>query len=275
MADTFNYQNPKPAFDIGRVINRTFTAIKNKPIVFLLPSLIITGIPMFLLSLMPLFMGGGGLGNGDSEALEKMVQVSLYTGIGSLIAIIIGSIILQGILIFAAVKDFNGERATLGEAVRIGIRYFFPLLGLGILVMLGIFGGFILLIIPAVFISLGWSIAAPILIVEGRSIIDSIGRSWNLTKGYKRWILLFLLILAIIGVIISTILSAFTLIAGNPATVILEGGTPFYYLVNGVVTGISQAIAIMINSAGIAAVYYELRQIREGVGAESLAAIFD
>jgi len=230
---------------------------------------------MFLLSLMPLFMGGGGLGNGDSEALEKMVQVSLYTGIGSLIAIIIGSIILQGILIFAAVKDFNGERATLGEAVRIGIRYFFPLLGLGILVMLGIFGGFILLIIPAVFISLGWSIAAPILIVEGRSIIDSIGRSWNLTKGYKRWIFLFLLILAIIGVIISTILSAFTLIAGNPATVILEGGTPFYYLVNGVVTGISQAIAIMINSAGIAAVYYELRQIREGVGAESLAAIFD
>ena len=28
MTDTINYQAPKPQFDVGRVINRTFGAIK-------------------------------------------------------------------------------------------------------------------------------------------------------------------------------------------------------------------------------------------------------
>jgi len=31
----------------------------------------------------------------------------------------------------------------------------------------------------------------------------------------------------------------------------------------------------MISATGIAAVYYEIRQLKEGIGAESLAAVFD
>jgi len=274
MTDTINYQNPKPAFDIGRVLNRTFGAIKNNLVSFLGASLIIMGIPMLIIGLFPLFIGADGeIANGGLS--ESAVMGFVGATVFSAIFIMVGSIILQGALIFGAVADFNGRKAPLSECLSIAFKYFFPLLGLGILVALGTMAGFIALIIPGIFIALGWSIAAPILIIEGKGITDSIGRSWNLTKGYKRWILLLFIIIMIISAIITAIITALSLVAGDPVTIALEGGSPTYYILNAIFSAIAQAISTMISATGVAAVYYEIRQLKEGIGAESLASIFD
>lgn len=275
MSDTINYQAPKPQFDFGRVINRTFAAIKNKPVIFLVTSLVIIGIPMFLIGLLPIFLGLTGGIQSDPDVMSNMVMGTILASALTAIFLLVASVIMQGALIFAAVRDFNGEHATLGECLRIGLRYFFPLLGLGILVGLGVMAGLLLLIIPGLLLALGWSIAAPIMIIEQRGITDSIGRSWDLTSGYKRWILLLWIILMIISFIIGGIMGAFTLIAGDPTTILLEGGSNSYYILNALVSAIAQALTTMISTAGVAAIYYEIRQIKEGVGAESLAAVFD
>ncbi len=275
MTDTINYASPKPEFDIGRVINRAFAAIKNNFATFFLASLLIVGLPMFIVGLLPIFMGlNGGMLNGDEINTAYMGGFFVITFV-TIIVILIGSVILQGALIYASIADFNGQRASFSESLRIGLRYFFPLLGLGILYGLAMMGGFLLLIVPGVLIALGWSIAAPILIVEGKSITESISRSWQLTSGYKRWILLLWIIITVISSIIGAILGAFTLIAGDPTTVLLEGGSTVFHFANAIFSALAQAISTMIGAAGIAAVYYELRQIREGIGAESLAAVFD
>lgn len=275
MSDTINYQTPKPQFDMGRVINRTFGAIKNKPVIFVVTSLIVIGIPMFFIGLLPIFMGLGSGIEGNPDAIENMLTGSIIASAVTAVFLLVASIVMQGALIFAAVRDFNGEDATLGEAMRIGLRYFFPLLGLGLLVGLGILAGFMLLIIPGVFVALGWSIAAPVMIVEKIGITDSIGRSWELTKGYKRWILLLCIILMLISLVIGVVLGAFTLIAGDPATVMLEGGSNSYFVINSIFSALAQAITTMISTAGVAAIYYEIRQLKEGIGAENLAAVFD
>ena len=274
MNDTINYQSPKPAFDIGRVLNRTFGAIKNNLVSFLGASLIIMGIPMLIIGLYPLFMGTGGLLDGDTIS-EGAIMGIFGAAIISGIFVMIGSIILQGALIFGAVADFNGRKAPLSECLSVAFRYFFPLLGLGILVALGTMAGFIALIIPGIFIALGWSIAAPVLIVEGKGITESISRSWNLTKGYKRWILLLFIIITIISIIITAIITALTLVAGDPTMVMLEGGSTTYHILNAIFSALAQAISTMISATGVAAVYYEIRQLKEGIGAESLAAVFD
>jgi len=274
MSDTINYQNPKPEFDVGRVINRTFAAIKNNFLSFFLASLIIMGIPMFLIGLMPVFMGAGGMLDGDTINEAYFASFMIMTGL-TVIAAIIGSIILQGALIYGAIADFNGRKAPFSECMSMALKYFFPLLGLGILVGLGTMLGILLFIIPGLFIALGWAIAAPVLIVEEQSITESISRSWSLTQGYKRWVLLIFVIFMVISVVISTVLSAFTLIAGDPTTVMLEGGTPSFRILNSLFTALAQAGSTMISATGVAAIYYEIRQIKEGVGAESLAAIFD
>jgi len=263
MSDTINYQTPKPQFDIGRVINRTFAAIKNKPVIFVVTSLLIIGIPMFFIGLLPVFMGLSSGIEGNPDAIENMVA-------GTIVASVV-----QGALIFAAVRDFNGENATLGEAFRIGLRYFFPLLGMGLLVGLGVMAGLVLLVIPGVLMALGWAIAAPIMIVEEKGITESIGRSWELTKGYKRWIFLLWVILMLISFVIGGVLGVFTLVAGDPTTAMLEGASMSYHVINSIFSALAQAITTMISTAGIAAIYYEIRQIKEGIGAESLASIFD
>jgi hypothetical protein len=275
MTDTINYATPKPEFDIGRVVNRTFAAIKNNFATFFLASLLIVGLPMFIVGLLPVFMGlNGGMLNGN-EINTAYIGGFLVITFVTIIVVLIGSVILQGALIYASIADFNGQRASFGESARIGLRYFFPLLGLGILYGLAKMGGFLLLIVPGILIALGWSIAAPILIVEGKSITESISRSWQLTSGYKRWIFLLWIIISVISAIIGAILGAFTLIAGDPTTVLLEGGSTVFHFTNAVFSALTQAISTMIGAAGVAAVYYELRQIREGIGAESLAAVFD
>ncbi len=274
MAETFDYQAQKPQFDIGRVINRTFRAVKNNFVSFFLASLIIMGLPMFLLGIWPIFMGSGGMMDGDTVNPDYMTGIFVVSGLTGIVTII-GSVILQGALIFGAIADFNGRKAPFRECMSVALRFFFPLLGLGILVGLGILLGFLLLIVPGIFLMLGWAIAAPALIVEGNSVTDSISRSWELTQGYKRWILLLFLIFLVISALVSGILGVFTLMAGDPTTVMLEGGSNLYHFLNAVFSALSQAITTMISATGVAAIYYEIRHLKEGIGAENLAAIFE
>ncbi|MEP3889614.1 MAG: hypothetical protein ABJN69_04050 [Hellea sp.] len=274
MTDTINYQAPKPQFDVGRVINRTFGAIKNNFVSFFLASLIIMGVPTFFIGLMPVFFSTGGMFDGDTVN-QGFFASFIAMAVISFIVVMIGSVILQGALIYGAIADFNGRKAPFKECMSVALRYFFPLLILGILVGLGMVFGFILVIVPGVFIALGWSIAAPVLIVEGKGITDSISRSWDLTKGYKRWILLLFIILMVLSSIIGGVLGAFTFVAGDPTEVLLGGGSPTFHILNSFFSALSQTFTTMISATGAAAIYYEIRQIKEGIGAESLADIFD
>jgi len=274
MADTINYQSPKPQFDIGRVINRTFGVIKNNFVNFFLVSLLIMGLPMFLIGLLPIFLGTGGMMDGGAVSQTYMTGMLTMTFL-SLIVAMVGQIILQGALIYGSIADFNGEKASLGECLSVAIRKFFPLLGLAILVFICVMLGFMLLVIPGILIWLGWLIAAPVLIVEKKGITDSLSRSWELTAGYKRWILLLMVIMLVLSAVVGAALGIFLLIAGDPTTVMFEGASPTYHFLNAVITALSNTITTMIGATGVAAIYYEIRQIKEGIGAENLAAVFD
>ena len=266
MADTYNFQAPKPQFDIGRVINRTFGAIKNNFISFFMASFVIMGIPVFLVSVFPLMSGfsntvGIGL---DSAGFITMAIVSS-------IVILVGSVILQGALIFGAIADFNGRRARFGECMSVALRYFLPLLGLGILVGFGTMLGFLLLVIPGIIVALGWICSAPVLIVEDQGVTDSMSRSWELTGGYKWWILLLAIIYLVISALIGGVQGAFTEITGGAD----YSGPSGFLIINAFLAAVIQAVTTMISATGAAAIYFELRQIKEGVGAENLAAVFD
>lgn len=274
MTETDSVYNRNAQFDMGRVINRTFGAIKNNFLNFFLASMIIMGIPTILINLWPVFIGSEGILDGDTINSSYMAGI-MIAGILSLLIVIIGGVILQGVLIFGAIEDFNHRKASFGECMAIAMKYFFPLLGLGILIIIGIMFGYLLLIVPGVILTLGWSIAAPVLIVEKKGITESISRSWELTNGYKGWIFLLMIIYIVISAVIGGIFGVLIGVAGDPTMILLEGGSPTFFAINAVFSGISQAITTMISATGVAAIYYEIRQIKEGIGAESLADVFD
>jgi len=274
MNDTVTPQVRKPQFDVGRVINRTFGAIKNNFVSFFLASLLIMGLPVFLLGILPIFMGMEGMMDGDQISDAYLSNIMVTAAIG-FVVMMAGSVILQGALIFGAVEDFNGRKASFGECIGVALKYFFPLLGLGILLGLGTLLGMLVFLIPGLILALGWTIAAPILIVEREGVTDSIARSWDLSKGYKRWILLLVFMMMVVSFILGIIQSTFSLMLGDPTEVLMTGGTPTYHFVNSVFSAIVQTITSMISATGVAAIYYEIRQIKEGIGPESLAAVFD
>ena len=103
-------------------------------------------------------------------------------------------------------------------------------------------------------------------VVEGRGVFGSIGRSWSLTNGYKGQIfVLFLLYLAVASMantLIQAIVMPFMFTSMSVAFWILGVAVqPLIYTVTGVFT-----------SAAVAALYYELRRVKEGIGAEDAAA---
>lgn len=252
---TTDYQGG--GFDLGRVVQRTFASISQNWLVFLVSAILLVGIP----SVISGFGEGANLFTAESPvALTAIIVGSLLT--------LIGTYVLQGLVVFTTINGLNGSKVDLGSALSAGLRYFFPLLGLGIVMGLGLALGFILLFVPGLILSVMWVVAAPALVAEKRGIFESFQRSRDLTRG-SRW-----LIFAIIVVyfIVAMILGMVVAGVGIASTGIGTGTTSLAALI---ITPIVNVVSAVLSSAGVAAIYYELRTSKEGVSPDQLASAFD
>jgi hypothetical protein len=59
---------------------------------------------------------------------------------------------------------------------------FLPYIGLSLLYTLGVMLGFIVIILPGLFIMARWSIAQPLMVGGGRGVMAALGESWERTK---------------------------------------------------------------------------------------------
>jgi hypothetical protein len=86
---------------------------------------------------------------------------------------------------------------------RTGRDAFLPYIALSVLYTLGVILGFIVIIIPGLFIMARWSIAQPLLIGGGQGVTASLGESWERTKDKEfqilgAWLALVVLPIAVI-----------------------------------------------------------------------------
>jgi len=245
-------------FDLGRVMERTFTIIGKNAAVFFGASALLVGVPSALSAY-------GQTNAMTSEAGMAFVFIAIGT-----VLYLVGLYVLQGMVVKAAVNSFNGQTTSFGDAFNVGIQKFFPLLGLGIVAGVGMGLGYILLIVPGVILTVMWSVAAPAVVAEKRGVFDSLQRSRDLTRGY-RWhvfglLVIYLILSWIVGIAVGGLSVAFGggFLDGAPNIWVAMISGPVVNILSGVVA-----------SAGVAALYYELRTAKEGVGSEDLAAVFD
>ena len=169
----------------------------------------------------------------------------------------------------AAINGFNGKSTSFGSALGVGLRKALPLLGMAIIMGLALLLGYLLLIVPGVFLSILWSVAPPVLVAEKRGVFASLERSADLTKGHRWSVFGLLVIYGVLSWIFSMFGAGIGMAAGGLAT-----GTP-----NAPVMMITNALVNIVSgvvgAAGAASLYYELRTIKEGGGAEELASVFD
>jgi hypothetical protein len=156
----------------------------------------------------------------------------------------------------------------LGTALSGAASMLLPLVGLGLLVALGVSVGLILLVIPGIFLALCWAVSAPVMVTERLGVVASMQRSMQLTQNH-RWAILGLGVLYFIAYMI--VAGIVALVVGG-TTGLMSGGQ--MGLVPLIVLTIVGVIASVVATVGAAAIYFELRQIKEGVGITELAKVF-
>ena len=221
----YDWQNPnKKSFEVGRVVSNTFAVLKKNPVAFLLLTFVGAGIPMMLFSMWPVLLGvGEGINIYDPTWAEDIEWDGI---LGTVIAVyliyLLMIVVMYGAIIQMTMNALNDRAVYLGEALKSSLTLFFPLLAIFILYFLGMIVGFLLLIIPSIFISLGWALSLHIKVIEGGSITGALSRSWELSKGYKRWILLMMIIFGVLGAVIGLVFQIPVLFFGNSFVVLLH-----------------------------------------------------
>ena len=152
-------------------------------------------------------------------SLFSLLLVALLGRLGAIafaFVALAGVFWLQGALV-VAIEDLRDGRAdlSLGETLS-RVRPRMNTLGVvGILAALGITIGLLLLVVPGLVLATWWLFVVPVVMLEGRGVTDSFGRSRELVRG-NGWnvfgliVLTFLILIAagiVIGILFSLVLS--------------------------------------------------------------------
>ena len=251
-------------FDFGRVVGQTFGLIGRNFFAFAMLALALVGVPRFAM----MYAQAALMTNRPDLA----ASVPLIGGLLSLVT----TYILQGSLTRASVDDLSKKGVNIGAAIGDGLRYFFPLFIVALLVGLGVGVGLILLIVPGLFLMVRWAVSAPAVVVEREGPTHSIGRSAELTRGY-RWavfgfVLLYFVFAYAIIIALNMALAA-TGSYGATASGAMTVDAPGYIFAGA--NSAAEALTSLVGTVGMASLYFELRRVKEGVGIDELAKVFE
>ena len=126
-------------------------------------------------------------------------SVSVLVALIAAAVSLVGTFWLQGALVYA-VDDVRDGRidSSVGELFERVQPYLGTLILTGILAGLGIALGFVLLIVPGLILLTWWCLIVPVIVLEGKGVGDSFGRSRELVRGHG-WTVFGIVILAVIG----------------------------------------------------------------------------
>jgi len=136
--------------------------------------------------------------------------------------------IAQGSAIKLASEQIEKGEADLGKSVRFAASRLLWIWALTIVVGIIVFLGFIALVVPGIILTIMFSLAFPVLIIQKKGILESMGRSRELVG--HRWLKTFamFLVFGIIFIIASVIISAISGPLGVASPVVNGILTAFY-----------------------------------------------
>jgi uncharacterized membrane protein len=245
-------------FRIGNVFSRAWSVFSSNFLIFALVT-VVANLPSLL---MPR--------RAPAEIAANPFQNLGISLVLFLLLVVLGAL-SQAVLLYSAFEVMRGRPIKLGESISIGLRRFFPIVGLAIVVAVLAMLGSLLFIVPGVILYLMWFVATPVCVVEQLGPFASMGRSRALTKGHRWKIFGMLLLLLIPALIIGAILGAFAVMSGGLLS-----------LANAMATTVGQIVSLIWNAIWTAffailtvVTYHDLRVAKEGINTDQIAAVFD
>jgi hypothetical protein len=237
--------------DLGQILQDTLNVLGRNIVPFGLLALALVGVPSILV----------GLGRALSKDNGGYAVLTALGGVAGLVT----RPMLQGAVFYGAMRDLDGERASADDCLRAGRRRWGTLLGLTIWSGLLVGLGFIFLIVPGVILALRWSVAGPIVALEGRGIQEAMERSGKLTEGRRGAIFLLFAILLLAALFLGGVIG----VAGAGLTILAPK-----FVAEAVTEMATNVVADVSLATALAVLYRRLRGDQEGPSAATLAEVF-
>src|SRR5215469_1977183 len=169
-------------------------------------------------------------------ALLTLIGVAGYV-IAEIIALA-AAFLLQAALV-KAIQDVRDGRVdlNLGQTYQAAVPFILPVAAASILAAIGIFIGFVLIIVPGLILLTFWCLIVPCIVIGGAGVFSSFGQSYRTVRGYA-WnvfgtlVIVFLLYLAF-AIVVGLILVVLPTFLRNFVSTVVVGTlvAPFLALV--------------------------------------------
>lgn len=199
-----------------------------------------------------------------------MFTVPVLSLVNVLLSAVLGAM-AAGASTFVVSENCLGHSITAGQALRRTLPYVWPLMVLAVAGSLLVIVGLLVFIVPGLILIAGLALGTPALVLEELSGIEAMGRSWNLTQGYRRKVFGAILAVGLILILPGFALGAYAAVALRGAN--LEGGTgnmALYLGLSLLTYGLSTLIYPLLYCV-LTVAYYDLRVRKEGFDLEVLA----
>jgi hypothetical protein len=262
---TFTANSPSDApLGVGSIVGDSFTILFRNffsvMVLAIVPTLIgvvasglLIGFDATLGRSEPVFSGGADILRLLLSILGQIVAYSLTVGL----------------LVQLAYDAKLGRPLQLGRYVGPALSAVVPMAVLSLVVGILVGVGFLLLVVPGLWVLAVFSVT-PVAVVIERAGFGGLGRSADLTKGY-RWPIvganiLIMIIAAAINFIAMFVIGLIIVPLGGNVT-----GTLIGVLGLGIITSVANGLAAIL----ISLIYARLREIKEGASVRDIAAVFD
>ena len=208
--------------------------------------------------------GAGGNAGAPGRTIPTILSEVLFIILWASLALPIAT----GAGTYAISERYLGNEVTIGQALNRAVKSLWTLSVAQFAVVLWVFIGFVLLIVPGILWSLSYALVVPVVLVEGRKAAPSLRRSWELVKDNRWKVFAVLLIVSalqwLLGFGVGSLSRLFlTLESGS-------GGLMRWTLEN--------VTTIFLTPLGIIAdilLYYDFRIRKEGFDLEMLSRAFE
>ncbi len=259
-----------PRFDIGVVFGRFFKLIGENFGLFAVIGLIGTVVPAIAGSIFQQSIMGAptvwteSFQHLGSSAIAAIIAVALA-------AVIVNLMTLSAITEVAILRAVN-KKVEVGALLGSALRNVIPILVVSILVSVFIMLGFIVLIIPGIFLALCLCVAIPAYVGQpSLGIWGALMKSFELTRGNRWWLLLIGIVIffasMIIGGTLGVMLVGFAMASGD----VHQMTSLPVQIANAFLSGTINLLGYIF----AAATYVTLRESKEKLAPDQAAAVFD
>lgn len=206
--------------------------------------------------------------NGQTRILDKTTY-DLISGLESVL-LVIGYLIIIGATLRAVGDAYLGREVDTRGALRFGLRRMHSVLWVAIIYYVVVIIGFILVVIPGIWLSVALAFAIPVLIFEGTKGRKAIDRSFNLVQdNWWRSLAALLVGFVFIGLLLFAIPLAIRAIVDNVDNIYIFGAAL------DIGQGVTAILSAPFEAALLTVIYYDLRVRKEGYDVQLLTQDLD